>query len=326
MHESRDSMHTDRKLVLAGFWRRLFADILDVLFLGAAGFALSVPLDSLFWRLGAFGAWIGLLVTFLYSGLLQASLGQGQTIGKRILGIQVLRLDGSYLSVPQSLLRYAILAVVSYGSCIIAAIGTFAPSLAASDTLRVAMTMLAIASFLGCSVMIILHPQKRGLHDLLSGSIVVRKGTYDQQELMQLADPRREVRALVAVVVPVMLCLAVGVWLLRDSNPQEGQSELEAVQKELRQVAGVSCCKFTFHLSPAGAALEVKLGVDRSLIDDKQAASQKLREVSEILLRQVHDLSDFNYVQVTLVASYNLGFYSNQVVTFTRFDSPKKLP
>lgn len=319
-------MQTDKKLVLAGFWRRLFADILDVLFLGAVGWGLSVPLDSLFWRLGALGAWIGLLVTFFYSGLLQASLGQGQTLGKRILGIQVLRLDGSYLSVPQSLLRYALLAVVSYGSCITAAIGTFAPSVAASDTLHVAMTLLAIASFLGCSVMVILHPQKRGLHDLLSGSIVVRKGTYDETELQQLADPRREVRALTAVVVPVMLCLAVFVWLLNDSEPQQGQSELESVQRQLRQVAGVSGSNVTVHLSPAGPALEVKLGVERSLIDDKQAASQKMREVSDLLLRQVHDLSDFKYVQVTLVASYNLGFYSNRVATFTRFDSQKKLP
>ena len=319
-------MQTEKKLVLAGFWRRLFADFLDVVVLGAAGFVLSVPLDSLFWRLGGFGAWIGLVVTFAYSGLLQASLGQGQTIGKRILGIQVLRLDGSYLSVPQSLLRYAILAVVSYSSCIITAIGTISPAAAASDTLRVAMTMLAIASFLGCSVMVLLHPQKRGLHDLLCGSIVVHKGTYDQQKLMQLADPRREVRALLAVVAPVMLCLAVGVYALHDSEPQERQSELETVQKELRQIAGVSRCKFTIHLSPDGAALEVKLGVDRSLIDDKQAASQKMQEVSEILLRQVHDLRDFRYVQVTLIASYNLGFYSSQVSTFTRFDSPKKLP
>lgn len=319
-------MQTEKKLVLASFWRRLFADFLDVVVLGAAGFVLSVPLDSLFWRLGGIGAWIGLVVTFVYSGLLQASLGQGQTLGKRLLGIQVLRLDGSYLSVPQSLLRYALLAVVSYSSCIIAAIGTLSPAAAASDTLRVAITMLAIASFLGCSVMVLLHPQKRGLHDLLSGSIVVHKGTYDQQELMQLADPRREVRALLAVVAPVMLCLAVGVYTLADSDPQEGKSELETVQKELRQVAGVSRCKFTLHLSPDGAALEVKLGVDRSLIDDKQAASQKMQEVSEILFRQVHDLRDFRYVQVTLVASYNLGFYSSQVAASTRFNNPKKLP
>lgn len=319
-------MQTDRKLILAGFWRRLFADILDVLVLGAVGFALSVPFDSLFWRLGAFGAWIGLLVTFLYSGLLQASIGQGQTIGKRILGIQVLRLDGSYLSVPQSLLRYAILAAVSYSSGIITAIGAFVPSAATSETLRVAMSMLALAGFLGCSVMVILHPQKRGLHDLLAGSIVVRKGAYDQQELMQLADPRREVRALVAVVAPVMLCLAVGVWLLHDSEPQEGQVELKAAQTELRQLAGITSCKFTVHLSPSDAALEVKLGVDRSLIDDKQAASQKMRQAAEILSRQVRGLNDFGYVQITLVASYNLGIYSSQAAAFTRLDSPKKHP
>lgn len=319
-------MQTDRKLILAGFWRRLFADILDVLVLGAVGFALSVPFDSLFWRLGAFGAWIGLLITFLYSGLLQAAIGQGQTIGKRILGIQVLRLDGGYLSVPQSLLRYAILAAVSYSSGIIAAIGVFVPAAATSETLRVVMSMLALAGFLGCSVMVILHPQKRGLHDLLAGSIVVRKGAYDQQELMQLADPRREIRALVAVVAPVMLCLAVGVWLLHDSEPQEDQSELKAAQTELRQLAGITSCKFTIHLSPSSEALEVKLGVDRSLIDDKQGASQKMRQAAEILSRQVHGLNDFGYVQITLVASYNLGIYSGQAVTFTRLDSPKKHP
>src|SRR5688572_3875551 len=125
--------------MFAGFWRRFFSDVLDMLLLGLFGATLSLALGSLFWRLGPHSAWIELVITFLYSGLLQSSLGKGQTLGKRILGIQVLSMDGSYLSLPRSMLRYAMLATISYSDTVTAALRSLSPTLATSESLSFGM-------------------------------------------------------------------------------------------------------------------------------------------------------------------------------------------
>src|SRR5687767_6677951 len=94
--------------LIAGFWIRLLADILDAVFLGIFGFLLSLLFRGVFLRLGENGVWIGLLITFLYTGILQSAVGEGQSLAKRILKIQVLKMDGSFLSLPVSFLRYSV--------------------------------------------------------------------------------------------------------------------------------------------------------------------------------------------------------------------------
>lgn len=116
-------MQTTQPVMLAGFSRRWFSDLLDALLLGLLGAMLSLPFGSPFWRLGPHCAWLGLAITFLYSGLLQSTLGKGQTLDKRILGIQVLSMAGSSLSLSRSLLRYAMLALISYSGTVTEALG-----------------------------------------------------------------------------------------------------------------------------------------------------------------------------------------------------------
>lgn len=99
--------------IVVGFWLRLITDILDVIFLGLFGALLALPLRGLFYSIGEDGLWIGLCITFLYTGILQSNIGHGQSLAKKLLKIQVLRRDGSYLSLPRSFLRYTIVMLQS---------------------------------------------------------------------------------------------------------------------------------------------------------------------------------------------------------------------
>ena len=107
-----DTINQSRMVV--GFWKRLLSDFLDAIVLGIFGLVLALPLKNLFYRLGEGGVWIGFCVTFLYTGILQSSIGDGQSIAKRILKIQVLKMDGGYLSLPMSFLRYSVIALIFY--------------------------------------------------------------------------------------------------------------------------------------------------------------------------------------------------------------------
>src|SRR4051812_30504577 len=94
---------------LAGVWRRLGAFVLDglggggpLLFLGFAAYDWAVAL-------GQAGRALGFAVALAYFGALNSTLGGGQTLGKRLLGLRVVDRQGQRITLPRSLLRCLVL-------------------------------------------------------------------------------------------------------------------------------------------------------------------------------------------------------------------------
>jgi uncharacterized RDD family membrane protein YckC len=97
-------------MIVAGFWRRVTAFLIDVLLLGIVGFGSGYFLFNFFMGLGIAGILIGLVVATAYFGLLNSALGGGRTLGKRLLGIRVEDAHGNLICPPRSIIRYLILA------------------------------------------------------------------------------------------------------------------------------------------------------------------------------------------------------------------------
>jgi uncharacterized RDD family membrane protein YckC len=187
---------------VAGFWIRLGADLLDALVLGAIGLVIALAFRAALLRLGERAAIIGAPLTLLYTGVLQSHIGRGQTIAKRLLGLRVLRLDGGYLSLDRSLVRWAIIGIMSYGGAVAIALASVAPFVKV-QSLAAALGGTQLALILGCALLVPFHPLKRGLHDLLTGSIVIRGGGKIPVDLVaRLHNPRRD-RVIVGVAVAV---------------------------------------------------------------------------------------------------------------------------
>ncbi|MCT4478047.1 RDD family protein [Peribacillus frigoritolerans] len=89
-----------------GFWKRLFAAFLD-------GIIVSFPLAIIFGLIT--GDWenenFSTFFNFLYM-LIVPILWYGYTVGKRIMGIRIVRLDGRKLGIGTMLLRYVVSALV----------------------------------------------------------------------------------------------------------------------------------------------------------------------------------------------------------------------
>lgn len=128
----------------AGFWIRLGAAILDGLIIGIPLAIISLILfgeaDSTFTN----------IVSFLYS-LLIPIVWDGYTIGKKICGIQIKRLDGRPIGIGTMLLRQLVGGLI-YGF-----------------TLGIALIVSAF--------MVGLREDKRAIHDFIAGTVVVYDGS-----------------------------------------------------------------------------------------------------------------------------------------------------
>ncbi|MDA9160033.1 RDD family protein [Rhodobacteraceae bacterium] len=146
----------DRNLYYAGFWLRVLAQILDGVFLsiigylvgGALGFFLgynmagSATLSEFHETAAVVGTVVGLVCFWLYNAVMESSKYQA-TIGKKMIGLRVVGLDGERVSFARASGRHL--------SQLVCLLTFYIGYLLAGWTKR-----------------------KQGLHDKMSGCLVVR--------------------------------------------------------------------------------------------------------------------------------------------------------
>lgn len=123
-----------------GFWRRLLGLLLDAIVVG-------VPLGILSYILTgeSEGNTFTNLLSFLYYLILPV-VWMGYTVGKRIVGVRIVKVDGGKVGIGTMLLR------------------TFVTGLVYAVTLGIALIVSAF--------MVGLREDKRGIHDLIAGTYV----------------------------------------------------------------------------------------------------------------------------------------------------------
>jgi uncharacterized RDD family membrane protein YckC len=110
---------------LAGRWRRLFAGVLDLVIIaivstpfGWTGWQHAGEAGKSMWGRMPFGhAFIGSIIAFFYFWLLH-SYWNGQTVGKKVFGMRVVRETGQKATVGQIAIREAVRVVLSWVCCV----------------------------------------------------------------------------------------------------------------------------------------------------------------------------------------------------------------
>ncbi|MFB5661869.1 RDD family protein [Alteribacillus sp. HJP-4] len=128
------------------FWRRLAAVLLDGIVVAALSFIIfylmggnltSSPTEN----------WVQNLISLLY-GMVLPAVWSGYTLGKKALGVRIIKMDGSNVSLWTMFLRYfvgGLVMVVTLGTALIASI-----------------------------IMIIVREDKRVVHDFIAGTRVIK--------------------------------------------------------------------------------------------------------------------------------------------------------
>jgi uncharacterized RDD family membrane protein YckC len=294
------------KPVVVGFWRRAVADTVDVVILGLFGAALGAAFGDALSRMGQHGLWIGLVCSSTYFGVFHSSVGRGQTPGKRLLGIQVLRRDGQPLPIGRSYLRFLVVAMVPYNG-LFAGLVQLLP-LSAAIAVSSVFVLVLVWAFVACYLLVPFHPLKRGLHDLAAGSVVVYRGAYDAEALARLDDTRAARRALTVLSSVTVVLFVLGLWGVSRIRHQDGVdlAQLSQIQKALSadfDVRGVQSRTF----NGRGPNLIIQLFVPMNDFRDADTTARIRHDAEERLVATGIDLSSFNEVQIALVTGYTLG-------------------
>lgn len=165
-------MENDENIWIAGFWKRIGAFFIDSLILGTIGFLLGLFLENYFVQIGGWGRLVGFSIALMYFGPLNSTLNKGQTIGKKLLKINVVDANNNFISVPKSFLRYSVLGIPFFLNN-----ARFTDDLLFSPLLY----LLVLIIFGGCLSIIYLYifnrVTRQSLHDIIFGTYVTNSET-----------------------------------------------------------------------------------------------------------------------------------------------------
>ena len=154
---------------ISGFWYRVGASVIDTLLLGMIGQIIGWTFSSVLFRVGPYGRFIGWIILLVYFGLLNSTVGKGQTVGKRLLKIAVRDSEGTSIKLGRSFLRAFVLTLPGILN------GWQLPVFQPSSVLTwiQVVVVFGIGSTL-IYTMVFNRGTRQGFHDLICRTYVVR--------------------------------------------------------------------------------------------------------------------------------------------------------
>lgn len=293
---------SDKKWI-CGFWNRVLAFFLDSLLLGAVGYGLGLTLSEHFVEMGSYGRLVGFAIALAYFGLMNSKIANGQTFGKRMMGIRVVDSSGSSISVPKSMLRYTIFAVPFL----------FNGAHFTNDAyLSYLIYPLSIIIFGGLFSIIYLYlfnrRTRQSLHDLAVGSFVVNTDTTVEKAL-----PVWKGHIAMATTVVAMAAILPNYTTdFAQGSPFEKLAATQAQLKALPEISFANVRSGQSFISSSEADtktitfLTAQAYVDESLLNDTDFA----KRLAEIVVSNFRDHEPKDVVQIVLTYGFDIGIWS----------------
>ena len=300
------------KRVISGFWRRVFAFLIDAAALGVVGLIIGTIFFRFFSELGVWGRLVGFVISLLYFGIGNSTLTGGQTLGKRILNIKVVGKDARPISLPRSFSRFMILGPPYFlnGAAV-------SPDVLVHPVFSFLLVLIVFAMGGAIIYLFVFNRKTRqSLHDLVVGTTVVKA---DPPPGWQAPSVWKGHLAMVCILVAaVVFGTAVVVPRLLHT---EFLSDLTAVQKSIHDTglvhfASVSVGKsFGTHKSANGVEKwETTYFSTNAMLKYKpQHYDEVFNEIASIMLDRFPDAGDKDLLIINLTYGYDIGIASSWV-------------
>ncbi|MHB1056292.1 MAG: RDD family protein [Rhodanobacter sp.] len=286
---------------IAGFWRRLGAFAIDLVLLGIAGMILGALLFDTLARMGAYARLIGFAIALAYFGLCNNRIGGGQTPGKRLLGVRVVDAHDRLLSLPRSLLRYAVLGIPFFANGL-----PVDPTLAMSTPLGYLLALVVFGGMLATIYLYIFNRRTRqSLHDLAVGSYVERFDGAAQPVPFPMV--WRGHIAVVAVLAAIALSVPAIASRFAQSQTFAGILPLYQMLSSQPHVINAQVMRGWATMNgDTTHSLQSSLRLDAPLTEDDAMA----RRIAQQMAKGDPNIASEDAVVVVLVYGYDMGIAS----------------
>jgi len=285
--------------IISGFWNRLLALILDGFCLGLIGLVIGLFLFDPLARVGGWGRLLGFTIAMVYFGLLNSAIGKGQTIGKRIMKIEVVDRAGNHLSVGRSFLRYIVLGIPFFLN----------GALISSDVMISPIGYLIGFILFGAGGSIIYlyvcnRLTRQSLHDLAVGSFVV-KSSPTGPVVDSIWRPH-------LIVVGIWLLAVIGLFVVLTGLSKKGIfPELLAVQREIQSSGKVHTVTVTVGKSCSiidGNRSETSYLQSNAIWKDRPHNNEIAAQwVASVILKNYAEIMAKDVLAVTITYGYDIG-------------------
>jgi uncharacterized RDD family membrane protein YckC len=292
---------TAHPCVPAGIWRRLVAFVLDGLLIGVVGMVIGSFSEQQLVDLGPWGRLLGFAVAAAYFGVFNSRVANGQTLGKRLLKIKVIRRDGKLLSVPESVLRF-----VPLGAPWFLNNAQFPQSVLFSSWIYV---ISALVFGVGLSIVYLFFFNRRSrqsAHDLLVGSYVV---AADASNAATIPGTWRPHLILCSLLVAISAALP---FFTKGLSSQEPFASLINVWRAVQTEPWVVHTMVNKGKSFSTNAIQGRgptsyLNITAFSKDPDVANAERATRVARLALSVDPSATSLEVVQVTLVYGYDIG-------------------
>lgn len=287
---------------VAGFWRRSLAFIVDALVLGVIGAGAGWLAFDVFARLGGYGRAVGFVVALAYFGAMNSALFGGQTLGKRLLEVRVVGKDGALLSLPQSLLRYAVLGVPFFLN------GAPFDTTVLFSPVGYVLSLLIFGGMLSILYLYVFNRHgRRSLHDLAVGSSVVTA-----------ASPVKAVRPSpvwrVHLVVVGLLLVAAAVLPAFTGRLAQGEyfKDLLVAYEAVNAEPGVKYAQVSHNTAFRSGGPNVESVIAQvNLAEPRTDDAAFAEHIAKVILVNDKKATTKSAIHVTLVYGFDMGIASS---------------
>ena len=190
----------------AGPTRRLFAYVIDLITLNISSFVLYQIFKAIsiiqieFWQLF-------FIIFCFYFGILDSIFLNGKSAGKKLLNIIIVDSSGQPISFTKAFIRALLVAVIyfhnEFKEIIFNLLSNHIPNL------MISIIILFIFSVLisGTTIFMIFNPYYQGIHDVIFGSFVVIKGTFETEDINKHSNYSRIVAAYFLSILFIVLSI-----------------------------------------------------------------------------------------------------------------------
>lgn len=288
---------------ISGFWRRIGALTIDTIILGIIGQSLGFFLEELLVEIGVWGRLIGFTIALVYFGILNSKIGNGQTLGKKLLKIRVVDLKGELISPLKSIFRYSVLAIpFSLNGA------PFSDKIMFSFAIYILSLLVFGGLFSIIYLYIFNRVTRQSLHDITTGTYVVNVA-IEKQSVGNVWKPHYVVVCLFcigALVVP---------YFTSSLAKQEPFSDLfksrtELMKNQVVQNATISYGKSTFSSTNSGTTETKYVSAQIHLSRDETSNEELAKSFAISIVENYPDALAKDTININLIYGFDIGIAS----------------